>query len=63
MCDLRESVKVVSARLGHKDATETLNTYAHLWPENDDRSRDASDDALRRLDGEEDEMAAKADED
>lgn len=26
-------VKLVQQMLGHKDATETLNTYAHLWPE------------------------------
>lgn len=25
-------VKLVQEMLGHKDATETLNTYAHLWP-------------------------------
>ncbi|QAB17098.1 site-specific integrase [Leucobacter muris] len=25
-------VKLVQQMLGHKDATETLNTYAHLWP-------------------------------
>lgn len=26
------SVVAVAARLGHRDATETLQTYAHLWP-------------------------------
>ncbi|MEC5200266.1 integrase [Arthrobacter sp. PL16] len=26
-------VKVVQQMLGHKDATETLNTYGHLWPD------------------------------
>ncbi|KAM9866704.1 putative prophage phiRv2 integrase [Leucobacter aridicollis] len=26
-------VKLVQQMLGHADATETLNTYAHLWPE------------------------------
>jgi integrase len=36
-----ESVKVVQARLGHASATETLNTYAHLWPADEDRTRDA----------------------
>ena len=35
------SVKEVSARLGHKDATTTLRTYAHLWPNDDDRTRQA----------------------
>lgn len=26
------SVVAVAARLGHQDPTETLQTYAHLWP-------------------------------
>lgn len=26
-------VKLVQRMLGHKDATETLNTYSHLWPD------------------------------
>ncbi|MGX9348116.1 tyrosine-type recombinase/integrase [Microbacterium sp. KNMS] len=26
-------VKLVQRMLGHKDANETLNTYAHLWPD------------------------------
>ncbi len=38
-----ESVKTVQARLGHASATETLNTYAHLWPDSEDRTRDAVD--------------------
>jgi integrase len=37
------SVKVVSARLGHSNAAMTLNVYAHLWPDDDDRSRQAVD--------------------
>lgn len=41
-----ESVKVVQARLGHKSADETLNTYAHLWPDADDRTREAVDSRL-----------------
>jgi integrase len=41
-----ESVKVVQARLGHASAGETLNTYAHLWPDSDDRTRDAVTAAL-----------------
>jgi integrase len=41
-----ESVKTVQARLGHKDATETLNTYSHLWPDSDDRTRAAIDSVL-----------------
>ncbi|WP_423463725.1 tyrosine-type recombinase/integrase [Promicromonospora sp. MS192] len=39
------SVKVVQARLGHKSAAETLDTYSHLWPD-DDRTRDAVDSVL-----------------
>jgi integrase len=42
-----ESIKTVQARLGHKSAEDTLNTYSHLWPDSDDRSRDAVDAALR----------------
>lgn len=33
----------VAHRLGHKDATETLKTYAHLWPNDDERMVAASD--------------------
>lgn len=33
----------VAHRLGHKDATETLQTYAHLWPTDDERMVAASD--------------------
>lgn len=38
-----ESVKVVQERLGHASADETLKTYAHLWPDADDRTRTAVD--------------------
>jgi len=41
-----ESVKTVQARLGHASATETLDTYAHLWPDSDDRTREAIDTVL-----------------
>jgi integrase len=34
-----ESVKVVQERLGHASAVETLRTYAHLWPDDDERTR------------------------
>lgn len=37
----------VAHRLGHKDATETLRTYAHLWPDDDERMRDATDGLIR----------------
>jgi len=38
-----ESVKVVQARLGHASAAETLDTYSHLWPDSEDRTREAVD--------------------
>lgn len=41
-----ESVKVVQARLGHASATETLDTYSHLWPDAEDRTRAAIDSVL-----------------
>lgn len=34
-----ESVKTVQKRLGHATAQETLDTYGHLWPDSDDRTR------------------------
>ena len=49
-----ESIKVVQARLGHASASETLDTYAHLWPDNEERTRAAVDDVLgRRIDQDE----------
>jgi len=41
-----ESVKVVQERLGHKSAQETLDTYSHLWPDSEDRTRAAVDAVL-----------------
>lgn len=53
-----ESVKTVQDRLGHKSATETLDTYGHMWADSDDRTREAVDsvlgasaDSLRTADG------------
>ena len=37
------SVRVVSERLGHSNAAMTLNVYAHLWPDDEDRTRQAID--------------------
>jgi hypothetical protein len=48
LIDHGESVKVVQRRLGHASATETLDTYSHLWPDSEDRSRDAVDSVLGR---------------
>jgi integrase len=36
-------VKVVPARLRHKSAKTTLDTYGHLWPDSDDSTRAAVD--------------------
>lgn len=33
------SVREVQARLGHASAVETLQTYSHLWPSNEDGTR------------------------
>ncbi|HVM41754.1 MAG TPA: site-specific integrase [Acidimicrobiia bacterium] len=44
-----ESVKVVQARLGHASATETLDIYAHLWPDDGNRTRAAVDGLLGSL--------------
>jgi integrase len=41
------SVKAVQSALGHAKASETLDTYTHLWPSDDDRTRNAIDDAMR----------------
>lgn len=34
-------VVTVQRAMGHKDATTTLNTYSHLWPRAEDRTRKA----------------------
>ncbi len=44
-----ESIKTVQARLGHASAAETLDTYSHLWPDSEDRTRDAVDSVLLNL--------------
>jgi integrase len=41
-----ESVKVVSERLGHTNAAQTLNTYSHLFPDSEDKTRRAIDGAF-----------------
>jgi integrase len=41
-----ESVKTVQAGLGHASAVETLDTYAHLWPDSEDPTRQAVEDEL-----------------
>jgi integrase len=34
------------ASLGHESAVETLDTYSHLWPDSEDRTREAVDEIL-----------------
>jgi integrase len=41
------SVKAVQVALGHESASVTLDTYAHLWPSDDDRIRTAVEGFLR----------------
>ena len=41
--------QTVQARLGHASASETLDTYRHLWPDNDERTRAAVDGVLRNF--------------
>jgi integrase len=43
LIDAGESVKVVQSRLGHATAKETLDTYGHLWPDTENRTREAVD--------------------
>jgi integrase len=43
------SVKQVQAFLGHASAVVTLRTYAHLWPGDEDRTRNVLDAALGSL--------------
>ena len=42
-------VVTVQRALGHAKATTTLNTYAHLWPTADDRTRRAAGDLLAEV--------------
>ncbi len=39
-------VKAVQLRLGHSSAAVTLDVYSHLWPDSDDRTREAVELAL-----------------
>lgn len=41
------SVTAVQHFLGHKNASETLDTYSHLWPTDEGRIRDAIDAGMR----------------
>lgn len=37
----------VQGALGHSTATTTLNTYSHLWPTAENRTRTAASDLMR----------------
>jgi integrase len=43
------NVKVVQHHLGHASAKVTLDTYAHLWPDDEDRTRAALEVALQSV--------------
>jgi integrase len=40
------NIKVVQMRLGHASAQVTLDTYGHLFPDEEDRTRQAIHDEL-----------------
>ena len=42
-----ESVVTVAARLGHRNASTVIHTYAHIVPNTEDRTRRAIDEALQ----------------
>lgn len=48
LIDGGESVTVVADRMGHKNATETLHTYSHLWPSSNDKTRRGARDGFLR---------------
>lgn len=45
------SVRAVQARLGHTSATETLNTYSHLWRDSEEETREAVGRAFPKVSG------------
>lgn len=51
-------VVTVQRAMGHSSATTTLNTYAHLWPTAEDRSRGAAEATLSEALGTEKENSA-----
>ncbi|MFD6265613.1 hypothetical protein ACFWFK_31360 [Micromonospora chalcea] len=58
--DAEESIKALSAYLGHADPGFTLRTYTHLLPTSEDRTRRAIDKALGE-DQEDDDPSEAAD--
>lgn len=51
LLDQGESIKAVSEWLGHADASFTLQTYTHLMPSSDERTRKVIDGLYSRKDG------------
>ncbi len=49
LIDGGESVTMVAGRMGHKNATETLHTYSHLWPSSDDKTRRVLETAFSKV--------------
>jgi integrase len=43
------NVKDVQERLGHASPTETLETYSHLWPDSNERTRQALEEAIGEM--------------
>ena len=44
-------VVTVQRALGHSNATTTLNTYSHLWPTAEDRTRKAAEAMMKSASG------------
>jgi integrase len=44
-----QSVKSIQERLGHQSAAITLDVYGHLWPEGEDLTRGAIEDAFENV--------------
>jgi hypothetical protein len=40
------NAKVIQSRLGHASITEAFDTYGHMFPTSDDRTREAIDTAF-----------------
>lgn len=49
LIDAGEGPQVIKERMGHASITETYDTYGHLFPSSDDRTRSAVADAMQRI--------------
>ncbi len=54
-----ESVTTVQHRLGHASAMETLDTYGHLWPDSEERTREVVEKEWMMTDTQESEDSAR----